>query len=253
MTEDNAHNEQSGSAERSFNALPWITGAVALLVLAIIAGVYWERNMTVQKVHFEGYHFVAEEELQDQVDIPVDVHPDSIRFSEVIDQIQQIRYVREASIQVEPSGNLTVRITERQPIALLKEGSKKVYVDSEGIRLPAQREKSVNVPLLYGFQIEPMSDTLTSEAFTATADFLQELQTDKTYDATISEVAWSPGDGVVALSQENGVKLVFGNEDFENRLKNWKAFYAEVIRTQGIDRMQSVDMRFKGQVVTRES
>jgi hypothetical protein len=59
-------------------------------------------------------------------------------------------------------------------------------------------------------------------------------------------------DGVVALSHENGVKLLFGRNEFETKLENWKAFYTEVIRTKGIDAMRQVDLRFTNQVVTHE-
>ena len=71
--------------------------------------------------------------------------------------------------------------------------------------------------------------------------------------ATISEVAYSQEEGVVALSQENGVKLLFGENDFDTKFENWKAFYTEVIRVKGINKIQQVDLRFLNQVVTRES
>lgn len=69
---------------------------------------------------------------------------------------------------------------------------------------------------------------------------------------TISEVAYNKEEGVVALSQENGVKLLFGSNDFRIKLENWEAFYTEVIRVKGIQTMQQVDLRFTNQVVTRE-
>jgi hypothetical protein len=69
---------------------------------------------------------------------------------------------------------------------------------------------------------------------------------------TISEVVFDETDGVVALSHENGVKLLFGRNNFEHKLENWKAFYAQVVKTKGIQSVQQVDLRFTNQVVTRE-
>lgn len=249
MMQKETDNATQGS---SFNPYTWIGGALLLLVLGITTGIYWEKNMTVDRVYVSGHHFVSEEEVLDRIEIPRDVHPDSIRFGDIIGRVEQIPYVRQASINVEPSGNLTIEIAERQPIALLKKGNQEVFVDQEGIRLPVHLEKSVNVPLLYGFDTEPMQDTLTSEAFLSTVDFLKRLKNDPSYDATISEVGWSQEEGVVALTQENGVKLIFGDSDFEPRLRNWKAFYTEIIRTKGIEKMRAIDLRFKGQIVTRE-
>ena len=47
---------------------------------------------------------------------------------------------------------------------------------------------------------------------------------------TLSEVAFNPIEGVVALSHENGVKLLFRTESFTNKLANWELFYTQVIR-----------------------
>ena len=65
-------------------------------------------------------------------------------------------------------------------------------------------------------------------------------------------MVYDENDGVVALSHENGVKLLFGRNNFQTKLENWKAFYTEVIRVKGIQSMRQVDLRFTNQVVTRE-
>lgn len=254
MTKQDQHTEQStAGAQKGFNAVPWAMGALLVLALAVMGGLYWSSNITVNDVRFSGYHFVTEDELQNRVDIPIGIQPDSLNFVEITSQIEQIPYVDKAEINVEPSGNLHIEIAERQPIALLAEGSSKIYVDKDGLRLPLQLEKNVDVPILYGFKTEPMSDTLQSEAFLAVRDFLLEMHKRTISNATISEVAWTQEDGIVALTNENGVKLIFGKGDFRTRLRNWEAFYGEVIKTKGIDRMQSVDLRFRGQIVTRET
>jgi phage host-nuclease inhibitor protein Gam len=111
----------------------------------------------------------------------------------------------------------------------------------------------VDVPILYGFNAKPMKDTLKSEAFLAVRDFLTEMGKKQVSNATISEVAWTRDEGVVALTHENGVKLVFGKNDFKSRLRNWEAFYGEVIKTKGIAGMRAIDLRFRGQIITQES
>jgi hypothetical protein len=90
------------------------------------------------------------------------------------------------------------------------------------------------------------------EPFLQVRDFLMKAKINGFGWTTISEVAFDQTDGVVALSQENGVKLIFGRNDFEMKLDNWKAFYKQVVRTKGIQTMQQVDLRFSNQVVTRE-
>lgn len=254
MTTEHKHSESSPSAgSGGFNALPWIAGVILVLGLAAIAGLYWQRNMTVKEVAFTGHYFVTEQELANKVQIPEGVKPDSLDLVGIMREVEQIPYVKFADVQVEPGGDLSIHLTERQPIALLADGEQKIYVDEEGIRLNLILGKTVDVPILYGFKAQPMQDTLQSGAFRAVRDFLVEMRNRKVADATISEVAWTRDQGVVALTNENGVKLVFGKNDFKTRLRNWEAFYGEVVKTKGIASMRSVDLRFRGQIVTQES
>lgn len=244
----NTNNQQTG-----FNAMPWVAGALFVLGIAVLAGMYWDRTVVVGEIRFDGNYFVPQDKLERQVEIPTGIPPDSLDFLNIIGQVEKIDYVKQAAVNVEPSGDLMIEISERKPIALLADGEQKIYVDEDGIRLPLILGKAVDVPLLYGFESQPMTDTLKSEAWRQARNFLVEMNNRPVSDATISEVAWTTEEGIVALSHENGVKLVFGSDEFGSRLRNWEAFYSEVIREKGIRAMRSVDLRFKGQIVTRES
>lgn len=255
MNKNKEHTDQREEATGTggFKALPWVAGVVLVLGLATLAGLYWQRTMTVKQVSFGGHYFVTEQELQDKVTIPKGVKPDSLDLIGLMQHVEEIPYVKRADIQVEPGGRVHIEITERQPIALLANGENKIYVDEEGVRLKLILGKTVDVPILYGFKTQPMSDTLKGQAFEATRDFLVQIQKHEISNATISEVAWTRDEGVVALTNENGVKLVFGKNDFKTRLRNWEAFYGDIVKTKGITAMRTVDLRFRGQIVTKES
>lgn len=243
--------EQNNNTKNSINPLPWIAGAILVLGMAVVGGFYWSSMMTVQKVQFEGNHFVSTEDLEN-VEVPTGMNPDSMNFADIRNRFERIPYVKQADISVQPSGNLMIRITERQPIAQLADGAKKIYIDQDGMRLPMILGKTVDVPILYGFSATPMNDTLKSDAFKTVSDFLVNVRNNSVSDATISELAWTKYDGIVALTNQNGVKLIFGKGNFETKLRNWEAFYGEIIKQKGIEKMRSVDLRFEEQIVTRE-
>ncbi|MEL7833687.1 cell division protein FtsQ/DivIB [Fodinibius sp. Rm-B-1B1-1] len=245
-------NKQHTKSQNSTSAWPWIAGAVLVLGLAIVGGLYWSSTMKVEQVQFSGNHFVSEKDLK-LIDVPTGMHPDSMDFGAIRNDFEKLAYVKHADISVAPNGKMSIGINEREPIALLVDGSKKIYVDNEGIRLPIVPGKAVDVPILYGFSAAPMQDTLNNEAFGTVSEFLNSVRQSDVSDATISEIAWtSSNEGIVALTSQNGVKLIFGKGDFKNRLRNWEAFYGEVIKKKGIEKMRSVDLRFEGQIVTRE-
>ncbi|HKK47004.1 MAG TPA: cell division protein FtsQ/DivIB [Balneolaceae bacterium] len=256
MTERESHNEEPKStvktaAKNGKNPLPWIAGAILVLGLAIVAGFYWSSTMTVHQIRFKGNHFVSTANLK-KVDVPLGMNPDSMDFGQIMKRFEQIPYVKQADISVEPSGNLLINIKERQPIAMLVDGNQKIFVDEDGVRLPLKLKSSVDVPILYGFSAKPIGDTISSKGYKTVAEFLKEVKERPVSNATISEVAWTKDEGVVAVTNQNSVKLIFGNGGFDKRLRNWEAFYGQVVKEKGIKKMRSIDLRFEGQIVTRE-
>lgn len=252
MTKKETHTETKNSASlSSVNPLPWITGAILVLGLAVLGGLYWSSTMTVQQVQFKGNRFVSKADLE-MIEVPTGIKPDSMDFTEIKNRFVELPYVKNVDISIEPNGDLLVTIFEREPIGLLTDGNKKIYVDQAGVRLPMVLGKAIDIPILYGFSASPMSDTLKSDAYKKVSDFLTTVRSKAVSNATISEVTWTKDDGIVALTNQNGVKLIFGKGDYAKRLRNWEAFYGKIVKQKGIDKMRSVDFRFQGQIVTRE-
>jgi hypothetical protein len=231
--------------------LPWITTVLMVTGIAVLAALYWNKNVTVQDVQVNNLYFTEYEQIKLAADVPLGVKPDSLDLNAVVNRVKKLDYVRSVKPYIEPSGDLRLTVAERQPIALLVNGSSRMYVDAEGVRLPILEGKIQDVPLLYGYSAVS-SDTIKTEEFAQIRDFLMRAKIDGFGWNTISEVVFDETDGVVALSHENGVKLLFGRNDFQTKLENWKAFYTDVIRTKGIQSMQQIDLRFTNQVVTRE-
>lgn len=232
--------------------MPWLTTLMMVIGIAVFAALYWNRNVTVQDLKFNTLYFTTQENVITAASVPMGIKPDSLDLDAITQRVEQLDYVRSVSGYVEPNGNIRLKINERTPIALLVNGPDRMYVDAEGVRLPIQQSHIQDLPLVYGYSAVS-SDTLHTESFSQIRDFLMRARADGFGWTTISEVVYDETDGVVALSHENGVKLIFGRNDFELKLENWKAFYSDVIRSKGIGTMQQVDLRFTNQVVTRES
>lgn len=229
-----------------------MTAILMVLGVSVLAAMYWNRNLTVDELTFKGNYFTDTEVLETTAAVNFGIKPDSLNLEALKTRVEAIDYVKLAIPFVQPDGELEIRIQERLPIGLLVDGSARSYVDAEGVRLPIIPGKTLDLPLVYGFSASGQ-DTLHSKAFEQIRDFLISARTNKFGWATISEVAYSPVEGVVALSRENGVKLIFGENEFDTKLENWEAFYTEIIRVKGIQSMNQVDLRFTNQVVTRES
>lgn len=232
---------------------PWITAIFMVVGCAVLAAMFWNENVRVGNVHVKGNYFSNAEEIISVAKIPDGVKPDSLDLAGIQANIDKLNYIKRSSIFVEPNGKISITVEERTPIAMLIEGSKRTYVDEDGVQLNQIKDKHVDVPLLYGFKISSPNNVINSKAFAEVRDFLLAAKADEFGWITISEVAYSSDEGVVALSSENGVKLIFGTSDYATKLENWKAFYTEVLREKGIGSMNQVDLRFTNQIVTRET
>ncbi len=248
MSEKKPHIERKKST-----LLPWVTAVLLVLGISVLAAMYWTRNVSVTGVEVSQTYFTQPEEIILAADVPVGIKPDSLDLDELITKVEVLDYIYSVSPYIEPNGDLLLTVTERSPLGLLVDGKDRIYVDAYGVKLPILEGKTLDLPLVYGFDASSTSDTLRSEEFEQIRNFLLGARANEFGWVTISEVTYSADQGVVALSHENGVKLIFGDNDFETKLRNWKAFYVEVIRTKGIQHIQQVDLRFKNQVVTRET
>ncbi len=244
--------KKNSNSTSSNKVLPWAALVILILGGSIITAMYWQQNLRVKTVVVEGNYFTPVDDVVSVSGIQIGVHPDSLDLGTAIQRIESLDYVHNATLYVDALGKVKITTRERFPIALLIQGDNEIYVDAHGVKLPIIQEKQRNLPLVYGFDARLNADTLSSEEFYQVRDFLVSAIRNQFGWATISEVVYDPNDGVIALSHENGVKLVFGQNDFDQKFKNWEVFYSEVIAYKGIQTMQQVDLRFADQVVTRE-
>lgn len=229
----------------------WILLSLALLTIAVLGGLYIESNTRIEKITFEGNYFTDTEALINALESPVGMLADSVAFDSIFMDLKSLPYVKDATVSMGIRGTLTFNIKEKEPIAMLVDGSRRVYLAEGGFKLPIVPRKVKDVPLVYGFSAHPLRDTLTSNSYQQVEQFLIAARENELGWITISEVTWNEHEGVVALTYENGVKLLFGEGQFRDKIKNWEAFYTDVVPQKGLGSFTSIDLRFKDQIVTR--
>lgn len=218
-----------------------------------MGGLYLENNTRIEAVTFEGNYYTNQKSLEEALESPVGMLADSVSFDSLFMDLKKLPYVEDATVSMGMLGTLTFKVTERDPFAMLVDGNRRVYLAEGGIKLPVVPGKIKDVPLVYGFSARSFSDTLKSESYRQVEEFLIAARENELGWVTISEVSWNESEGVVALTYENGVKLLFGNDQFGEKMKNWEAFYTEVISKKGIGAFTSIDLRYEDQIVTRNS
>ncbi|MEX0773522.1 MAG: FtsQ-type POTRA domain-containing protein [Balneolales bacterium] len=240
-----------GKDDLSLLWLPHLATVIIMVIIAVVMGWYLNKKSTVGQIDVNGNLFTEKSEVIESMNIQNGTRADSLNYLEIMENVENLPYVKQAFITRSPSGEISLRVQEREPVVLLIESNRKTYVDADGIRMPMERGQSVDVPLLYATSAEMNADTLNGEIFSRVIRFLQTAGEHDSAYITISEIAWSDTEGVVALSHDNAYRLIFGNGNYKNRINKWMSFYTGKVLNEGINSMNSIDLRFEGQIVTR--
>ena len=168
-------------------------------------------------------------------------------------EIEQIAWVKRATVMRLLPDHLRVFITERTPVAFVREGGHIALVDSDGVLLEMgsnpEADARYSFPVVTGIRAEDPLSTRRArmrivEEFTSDLDSAGEKISSK-----LSEVDVSNPEDVKALIPEAGsdVLVHFGETDY---LKRYRAFAEHLPewRTQ-YPKLWSVDMRYERQVV----
>lgn len=102
----------------------------------------------------------------------------------------------------------------------------------------------------------PFGDALTApDAPLAAAvdELLASLASDEFARLSLRELTWEARDGLVARTPNASTRIVLGREGFAARFDKWHQFYRDVILIKGMDPFRSIDLRFDGNVITKET
>lgn len=229
----------------------WFPVVILLGIGAVVAGLYWSQSIKIDNIIVHGTHLADTEQIKKKAQFTVSSKRDSVSMLEVMDSVRQVNFVRSVDVSVNLDGSMELMVRERQPLALLADTSPKMWVDQDGVILPMLLENSINVPLLYGFSGVERRDTLDSAAFKKVRDFLTTAKKHPFTWSTLSEIRHHPSRGVIAVSGNSGMRLVFGSNDFERKMKYWKAYYGQVLNHKRKPDHRELDLRFEGQIVAR--
>jgi cell division protein FtsQ len=166
-------------------------------------------------------------------------------------QLEQIPWVEQATVMRLLPNRIAVNIVERTPVAFAQIGPRVSLIDAHGVvmGMPADRKTKYSFPVIRGIaESEPLSSR--AAAMTIYNRLVSELSSgDPKYIQQLSEVEISdPEDIKVTANDPGGTMAVhLGASDFLPRYKLYVAHIAEW--RQQFPNLQSVDLRYEGQVV----
>lgn len=202
--QDNILSFPEPKAKRRKRIVLSTVGIIAALVAAIVLAAVYTPLLALRTVTVEGTKLLSAEQVQAAL-APLQGRPlPQISDEEVTALLQPLVQVKDVTTQARPPATLAVRITERIPVAKLKQGEGLQLVDVEGIPLSATTaDPSVALPV-----IDAGEGVLAPELFHAITGVLGALPADVL--AKLSDASAKSADAV-ELKLVDGQTIIWGN------------------------------------------
>ena len=201
---DNVLSFPEPKAKRRKRILLGTIGALAVLVAGILAAAVYSPVLALQTVTVEGTKLLTADQIQTAL-APLQGKPlPQISDGDVTALLQPLVQVKEVTTQARPPSTLQVKVTERVPVALVKQGEAHQLVDADGVKLSDTADPaSIQLPVIDGG-----GGTLPKDLFHAITGVLGALPADVL--ARLSNASAKSVDAV-ELKLVDGQTIVWGN------------------------------------------
>ena len=191
-------------AKRRKRILLGTISALAALVAGILAAAVYSPVLALQTVTVEGTKLLTADQIKTAL-APLQGKPlPQISDGDVTALLQPLVQVKEVSTQARPPSTLQVKVTERVPVALVKQGDAHQLVDADGVTLSDSADPaSTPLPVIDGG-----GGTLPKDLFHAITGVLGALPADVL--ARLSNASAKSVDAV-ELKLVDGQTIVWGN------------------------------------------
>ncbi len=236
--------------------------AVAALLTACAGTVFGARFISTdprfsipssRSIEIDGNNHLTRSQMLSVFGEDIDRNIFSVSMEQRRTQLEQMPWVEHATVMRLLPNRLRVHVTERVPVAFVREGSKIGLVDANGVLLDIPPDSpgttGYTFPVVTGMRASETAEE-RAEQMKLYAAFLKDLDSDgKGTSALLSEIDLSDPEDARALIPDHNSEIMvhFGHENFLARYKRFQEHIAEW-RSQ-YPRLSNVDMRYERQVV----
>ncbi len=243
--------------------------AVLVVLLAVFTGLaglayyasHWKKEIVVREVVIEGAKIVPARELSRVLNGFVGRNLQNVDADAIRSRLLRIAYVRDVSVSRELNGIIRVRVVEREPLARTVFRNTPMIIDREGVLLPETPGAGLRVPgMIRVFGISRTMDAgtglkrLSPGDSTLVMELTEALRKSDYAGLLIREIHLENRPMTFCRAAGSPTRFIVGSDgNFKEKLKKFEIFWQKVVSKKGLDNFDTVDLRFRGRIFTRDS
>lgn len=228
---------------------------IILLILKITTWLGAQEPFQLKEIKVEGNRFIETDEILEYLEIDSTRGIFNIDLKASKNQIRKHPLIKEVFVSRQLPSTLKIQVVEKQPLAVVH-NSKLFAVDEQGKILPKIKPAFMcDYPIISNlkFIVDKSNHILKSEELNKILDYLKFLK--RNYYplySRISEISFSNYMGVYFYLNDGAVPVILGVDSFNRKSANLEAVLKLFDKTQKLTHIEYIDLRFAGQVVTKE-
>jgi cell division protein FtsQ len=217
------------------------------LLLGLGFGIYWSvsyvqetERLEVRRISVSGLHRVTENEVLASIGYAPGTNVLHVNLEETREAVEELLWVRHATIQRVWPNEIAISLVERQPIALARINSEIFQVDIEGVVLSPDVLTEIDAPILDGLHVgDPEGNEVKINIYKDIVEAIGESELSEVHVAESGEVSVVP--------TENPILIDLGLTSHRDR---WEKYLGLSVRIhENYPDAFRVDLRFRDQVI----
>ena len=186
--------------------------------------------------------FISADSIKKSINKYIYASKDSISLSDVEHEIDKNTFVEKAQVYTMVGNKLYVNVKQKEPVARLITVDSIFYLDKNSNFMSLSKLKSVDVPIIFGYDQSSDLGYLTKISLM--------IRDDKFLNQNISQIIINDNQEInLKLSGLNTFIELGHNNKLEQKIQNLKAFYNRAIRKNDMEKYRKVNLQFENQVV----
>jgi cell division protein FtsQ len=178
---------------------------------------------------------------------------DNIRLKELEERIETHNFVEDAQVFKDHKGFLTVKITQRRPLArVIDQKGPDAYIDDKGKCIPSSERFTARVMLIDGSYSRNLKkeNFLSSEKGKEYFDLITYINQNSFWKAQLAQMTIEANGDVIFHPQIGDEIIEFGKpEEIEAKFRKLKVFYKKIYPFKGFNHYDKISLNFKDQII----